>query len=149
MIVFFFQDGPIKNQLTSREKLRSLDLIGTTVFLPTLICLLLALQWGGQKYAWSNVRIIVQFVLFAVGFCVWIYLQHRKQDQATVPPRIIDNRNVGGAIVYCIFLGGGFFVLVYYVCVSCSSRELLLTVRWNSFPSGSKQSKGRVLLAQV
>ncbi|KAJ5997574.1 hypothetical protein N7522_009234 [Penicillium canescens] len=115
VIVLFFQDKQTKNKITNREKLRSLDLIGTAIFLPGIICLLLALQWGGQKYPWANVRIIVLFVLFGVCLCVWIYIQYRKQDRATVPPRIIKNRNVWGAMAYTILIGASFFVLVYYL----------------------------------
>nr|ADY16699.1 TqaJ [Penicillium aethiopicum] len=114
-IAFFFQDKPPLKETTTREKLQSLDLIGTAIFLPAIICLLLALQWGGQKYPWSNVRIIVLFVLFGVGLCVWLYVQHVKQDLATVPPRIIKNRNVWGALAYNTCLGGAFFVSVYYL----------------------------------
>ena len=32
------------------EKIRQLDLYGTAVFLPGVVCLLLALQWGGSEY---------------------------------------------------------------------------------------------------
>ncbi|KAJ5490289.1 Major facilitator superfamily domain general substrate transporter [Penicillium expansum] len=93
----------------------SLDLIGTAIFLPTIVCLLLALQWGGQKYPWANPRIIVLFVLFGLGLCFWMYVQHVRQDLATVPPRIIKNRNVWGALAYSTCLGGAFFVSVYYL----------------------------------
>ncbi|KGO74119.1 Major facilitator superfamily domain, general substrate transporter [Penicillium italicum] len=115
VVGLFFQDKAPQKEITSREKLQSLDLIGTTIFLPTIVCLLLALQWGGQKYPWSNVRIIVLFVLFGVGLCAWLYVQHARQDLATVPPRIIKNRNVWGAIAYTICIGGEFFVSVYYL----------------------------------
>jgi hypothetical protein len=30
------------------------------------VSLLLALQWGGSKYAWDNGRIIALFVLFGI-----------------------------------------------------------------------------------
>lgn len=33
------------------EKLKKLDFVGTAVFVPGTVCLLLALQWGGQTYA--------------------------------------------------------------------------------------------------
>ena len=37
-----------------KEKLEQFDVFGSIVFLPMIVCLLLALQWGGSKYAWSN-----------------------------------------------------------------------------------------------
>lgn len=35
------------------KKLSQLDFIGTSALIPSMICLLLALQWGGQTYAVS------------------------------------------------------------------------------------------------
>ena len=36
------------------EKLLQLDGLGTAVLIPGVVCLLLALQWGGQTYAVSH-----------------------------------------------------------------------------------------------
>lgn len=35
-------------------RLCQLDALGTTLLVPGVVCLLLALQWGGQKYAVSH-----------------------------------------------------------------------------------------------
>jgi hypothetical protein len=37
-----------------REKLAQFDAPGTTFLIPGVVCLLLALQWGGQTYAVSK-----------------------------------------------------------------------------------------------
>ena len=47
-------------------KLAQFDPLGTSLFVPSVICLLLALQWGGTTYAWSDGRIIALFVLFGI-----------------------------------------------------------------------------------
>lgn len=51
--------------LTWWQAIKRFDPFGSAVLLPLIICLLLALQWGGTQYAWSSPRIIVVLVLFA------------------------------------------------------------------------------------
>jgi hypothetical protein len=45
------------------------------VFIPAIISLLLALQWGGSKYEWKNGRIIALFVIFGVFISAFIAIQ--------------------------------------------------------------------------
>lgn len=97
------------------NKLRRMDPIGILVFIPAIICILLTLQWGGTKYEWSNARIIAMFVLFGVFGALWCAVQFWKQEEATVPPRLLKNRNVLGAVIHAMFLGGSFFVFGFYV----------------------------------
>lgn len=92
-----------------------MDPLGIVTFIPAVISLLLTLQWGGTKYDWTNPRIIALFILFAVFGTLWGAIQLWKQDDATVPPRLLKDRNVLGAVVHAIFLGGSFFVFGYYV----------------------------------
>ena len=55
LIIFFFLDMPERDttKLPLVKKLIQLDALGTTLLVPGVVCLLLALQWGGQKYAVS------------------------------------------------------------------------------------------------
>ncbi len=111
-----------KVEATWREQIRKFDLEGNALFLPCIICLLLALQWGGSKYPWNSGRIIALLVisgLLALGF---IAVQWWKQEEATVPPRVFLNRNVWGCALFGAMLGAAFFVLVYYL------REFLPTL---------------------
>ncbi|KAF2757044.1 MFS general substrate transporter [Pseudovirgaria hyperparasitica] len=96
-------------------KINQMDPIGFAFFAPGIICVLLALQWGGSKYEWSNGRIIALFVLFGVLIIGFIVVQFWKQDRATVPPRILKDRNVWGSAVFGACLGAAFFVMVYWI----------------------------------
>ncbi|KEF59405.1 uncharacterized protein A1O9_04249 [Exophiala aquamarina CBS 119918] len=51
--------------LPLKEKVKKMDLLGTFFFVPDVVCLLIALQWGGIRYGWQNARIITLLVLFA------------------------------------------------------------------------------------
>ena len=102
-------------ELGWKERVKEFDLFGTAFFIPAIICLLLALQWGGTKYPWGSGRIIALFVLFGVLIMVFIGIQFWKQDSATVPPRIMKNRSVAAAAWFAFTLGSFFLLLVYFL----------------------------------
>ncbi|KAJ5143534.1 uncharacterized protein N7515_002321 [Penicillium bovifimosum] len=115
VLAFFPNPKAILKKNTFKEQIKELDLIGSFFFLPAIISLLLALQWGGTRYAWSNGRIIGLFVVFGVLGLIFIGTQIWAGDRATVPPRLIKNRNVWGSAWYAAALGAAFFVLTYYL----------------------------------
>ncbi|KAJ4301169.1 MFS sugar transporter [Kalmusia sp. IMI 367209] len=97
------------------EQVKKFDLEGTVLFLPAIICLLLALQWGGSKYEWKNGRIIALLVIAGLLLIGFLAIQVWKQEDATVPPRVFKNRNVWGSAWFGAMLGAAFFVMVYYI----------------------------------
>ncbi|KKA24338.1 Efflux pump antibiotic resistance protein [Rasamsonia emersonii CBS 393.64] len=118
IIVLILKASPPPNPSaasTTRERLAQLDPLGTLCFLPGIACLLLALQWGGSKYAWDNARIIVLFVLFGVLMILFVAIQIWKQDTATVPPRIIKQRSVAFGFCFTICVAGSMMLFVYYL----------------------------------
>ncbi|KAF2206021.1 MFS general substrate transporter [Delitschia confertaspora ATCC 74209] len=104
-----------KVEATWREQITKFDLPGTAVFLPCVICLLLALQWGGSKYPWKSGRIIALLVIAGLLALTFFAIQIWKQEDATVPPRVFKNRNVWGSAWFGAMLGASFFAMVYYL----------------------------------
>ncbi|RSL61000.1 hypothetical protein CEP54_006415 [Fusarium duplospermum] len=119
-VVLFFQPpqappGSSKEKVSWRQQIGHFDLPGTACFLPAIISLLLALQWGGSRYPWSNGRIIGLLVLFGLLIILFVVIQFWKQDKATVPPRILADRTVWSCAAFAICLGASFFLLIYYI----------------------------------
>lgn len=108
------QEGRAANTLW-REQVKKLDPIGTIFFISGVVCLLLSLQWGGSTYPWNNGRIIALLVLFVICICIFIFLQIWNPDYATVPPRIVKNRNIIGAMWAMLMLGSSMMTMVYYL----------------------------------
>ena len=105
------------NGLSVRERILKLDLIGAGILVPTVVCLLLALQWGGSTYPWKDSKIIGLFVGFGLLAMVFAYSQIRLGDQATLPPRFFRDRNVVCALAFGFFFGAGFFALIFYLAI--------------------------------
>ncbi|KAM3553705.1 hypothetical protein MY1884_006522 [Beauveria asiatica] len=101
--------------LPQKTKLVRLDPVGTTLFIPTVVSLLLALQWGGSTYSWSNWRIIVLFVCFAVGSVAFAAVQYKMPKSASLPWRLVKQRTMALATCVMLFLAGSMMMLVYYI----------------------------------
>ncbi|OJJ51246.1 hypothetical protein ASPZODRAFT_87380 [Penicilliopsis zonata CBS 506.65] len=110
--------NPPKKQTTGwRGLLDIIDIQGTALLLPSTVCLLLALQWGGTDYAWNSWRCILLFCVF--GFCglIWCYVQVREGDKATVPMRLLRMRSILAAMVFGFALFGVMFLQSYYMSI--------------------------------
>jgi MFS family permease len=124
-ILFLFKaQKAVKETVGFKDQLSKLDPIGLVLFLPSVICLLLALQWGGSAYPWRDARVIALFVIFGVLLLLFIAVQWWQGDQATIPPRLIKNRNIWGSSLYTFCLVGGFMVFTYFVSLHCHSPQI-------------------------
>lgn len=102
---------------TLAKTLQQFDILGTICFVPANICLLLALQWGGNTYAWNTWRIIFLFCISTVLFIIWGVIQWKKRDLATLPPRIISQRSMTFGVWASFTIGATTFVLTYFIPV--------------------------------
>lgn len=122
------QDWPVL------KKIRQLDLTGTAIFVPGIVALLFALQSGGTTFGWSDPRIIVSLVISVLligAFALW---QVHKQEDATLPPRIVKNRTVLSGMLFAGCNNGLFTVVEYYVSTFCVALIRIHGAELCSFP---------------
>lgn len=93
----------------------TLDLPGLATLTPAIICLLLALQWGGVQYAWNSARIIALLVLSGVLALTFVAIEIKQGEKAMLPPRIFSQRSILCACLFSFCSSGASFVLIYYV----------------------------------
>ena len=109
--------APVKAGLTLKEKLLQLDPLGNCLLLASVICLLLALQWGGSLYVWSDGRIIALLVLFGVLTIAFTALQVAKGDKASVPGSVAGQRSVAAALIITTCVYGPLMIVTYYLSI--------------------------------
>lgn len=132
-----------------REKWQQFDVAGTVVLILGTTCMLLTLQWGGARYGWQNGRIIALLTIFAVSMLAFIAIQYRRQERATIPPRIIQYRSVASSAGYVFAMGAGMNVLEYFVSFFVGKAYFLKSVanhaRAFSYLFGFRLSRASIL----
>ncbi|GME34335.1 mfs aflatoxin efflux [Neofusicoccum parvum] len=99
------------------QKLSQLDVLGTAFLIPGVVCLLLALQWGGQTYAWSNGRIVALLTLGGVLLVAFTAVQILLPETATIPPRIFKQRSIVAGCWATVCVGSSQYIYVYFLPV--------------------------------
>ncbi|RAL13118.1 MDR family MFS transporter [Aspergillus homomorphus CBS 101889] len=99
----------------SGQFVRSIDLIGFIALAPSVVCLLLALQWGGVQYGWGNARIVVLLILSATLGIIFILIEVQQGSKAMLPARIFSQRTVASASFFAFCTSGSIFILTYYL----------------------------------
>ncbi|KAF4539092.1 MFS aflatoxin efflux [Lasiodiplodia theobromae] len=97
------------------QKLAQLDILGTTVLIPGVICFLLALQWGGNTYAWSNGRIVALLTLGGILLLAFVAIQILLPKTATIPPRIFKQRSIVAGCWATVCIGSSQYIFVYFL----------------------------------
>jgi MFS family permease len=108
-------DPPNREHLTVLEQIKRLDPIGVFFFVPSIVCLILALQWGGTTYAWSDPKIIGLLVTFAVLLVVFAVVEILTPETAMAPTRVVLNRSVAGSMIYTFLNYGSIMAIAYYL----------------------------------
>jgi hypothetical protein len=116
--LFFLHLEPAKREsLTLFEKFKRFDPAGAFFFIPSMTSLVLALQWGGTRYDWSDARIIGLFVSFGVLLVIFISIEIMLPETAMTPMRVVLNRSVAGSMIYTFLLSGGMMAIIYYLTI--------------------------------
>ncbi|KAL3469303.1 MFS general substrate transporter, partial [Aspergillus californicus] len=103
-----------------------LDYLGTTLFIPSMISLLLGLIRGGVEHPWSSWRIIIPLVLGILGWIAFHIQQQFYAPSPSVPPRLFANRTSATAFLLT-FLSSilvqaqSYFLPIYFQAVQGTS----------------------------
>lgn len=82
------------------EKFLQMDLIGTGLIMAAVICLLLALEWGGVLKAWNSSDVIGTLIGFCLISIAFGLVEWWQGPRALLLPRIIKRREVWSG---CLF----------------------------------------------
>jgi hypothetical protein len=115
LVLFFHPPARVSDSTTLAQKLAKLDLFGALLFIPSIIMILLALQWGGTQYVWKSATIIGLFLGGGGLIAIFMAWQGFKGDNAMIPPRLMTQRTICMACFTNFFAMGAVLTSIYYL----------------------------------
>ncbi|KAE8140151.1 major facilitator superfamily domain-containing protein [Aspergillus pseudotamarii] len=105
-------NNPLPTLHIIREKL---DLIGFSIFVPAIIQLLLALDYGGNQYPWNSATVIGLFCCSGAMFILFLGWEYRTGREAMFPLYMVSQGIVLFSCLFMFFLGGMNACATYYL----------------------------------
>lgn len=113
----YIPDGIPKPDLRTllRTTVESLDLIGFAIFAPAAIMFFLAMEYGGNQYAWNSATVIGLFCGAGATFIIFLCWEYFKGDGAMIPFSLVRQRIVWSSCTTLFFTVGTLICGVYYL----------------------------------
>jgi EmrB/QacA subfamily drug resistance transporter len=92
----------------------SIDIPGVMALVLMVVPAMLALSWGGVKYAWDSYVIIGMLVFAGVMLGLFLFLEHRAEEPI-IPLHIFKNRIVAISNLTSFLTGMGMFGAIMFI----------------------------------
>ncbi|KAL4967809.1 MDR family MFS transporter [Aspergillus stella-maris] len=141
LVITFLFENPATQRITPQsalQNLKQLNIPSLSIFTGGIVCLLLALQWGGTTYPWSSARVIICLGMSAVSIAIFLGHELLRKDTATIPRSVVLNRTAGLCLIYAFASSLAFNVLDYF-----------LPLWFQSIKGSSAASSGLSLLPSI
>ncbi|KAK5738749.1 hypothetical protein LTS12_025492 [Elasticomyces elasticus] len=96
---------------------KTLDLVGFAFISSATIMLLLALQYGGNQYAWDSSVVIGLLCGAAAVFALFLFWEHRQGEGAMIPFAFLRSPVVRSASLTQFFALGGILIGDFYLAI--------------------------------
>jgi len=93
---------------------QKIDYLGATTLVGAVVCLLFALEFGGNQYPWDSVQIIGLFAGFAVLLLAFIFAE-RRAAEPVISFGMFKHRLFATSNLVGIFYGAAFIVPTIYI----------------------------------
>lgn len=98
-----------------KEKILQMDISGMALIVSTVLCYLLAMQWGGVSKPWNHRDVIGTLVGFVFLTIAFIINEWYMNERALLMPRLLKKRRVWTTCVFTFLASGSYFALIYFL----------------------------------
>ncbi|ETS87492.1 hypothetical protein PFICI_01320 [Pestalotiopsis fici W106-1] len=120
------------------SKIKKLHVSHLIIFTASIVCLLLALEWGGVSLAWTDIKVIALLVIFGSTFGVFVALEMLQKGRGTIPRSVLFDRTAGLCLLYAFCAAAAFNVTDYF-----------LPIWFQAIKGATAEQSGQMLLPSI
>ncbi|MFJ7729458.1 MDR family MFS transporter [Neobacillus sp. NPDC097160] len=106
-IVISYKESPVHQK-------QSIDWWGAVTLIGAVVCLMFALELGGQKYAWDSSVILSLFTGFAALSLLFLFVETKAKDPI-ISFSMFKNQLFAGSTLVGLFYGAAFMAATVYI----------------------------------
>jgi len=106
-ILISYKESPVHQK-------QSIDWWGAVTLIGAVVCLMFALELGGQKYAWDSSVILSLFTGFAALFLLFLFVETKAKDPI-ISFSMFKNQLFAGSTLVGLFYGAAFMAATVYI----------------------------------
>lgn len=84
-----------------KEKLLQMDLLGFLTITASVVCYLLALQWGGVEKRWSSADVVGCLIGFGVFLIAFVVNEWWQGEKALLLPAVLKDYTIAIGCAFC------------------------------------------------
>ncbi|KAI0470114.1 major facilitator superfamily domain-containing protein [Xylariaceae sp. FL0804] len=98
-------------------RLKHIDYIGNAILIASVVAVLIALSWGGTRYAWSSYQILTPLLLGILGLVIFHVYESMSWVKAypPLPERVFKRRTPAAALVIAFINFICLFWAIYFL----------------------------------
>ncbi|RLQ96249.1 DHA2 family efflux MFS transporter permease subunit [Falsibacillus albus] len=101
------------NESKGHEK-QTIDWWGAATLVGAVVCLMFALELGGQKYNWDSIEIIGLFSGFSLLSIIFLFIENNVSSPI-ISFSMFKNRLFAGSTIVALFYGAAFMAATVYI----------------------------------
>ncbi|THG99353.1 hypothetical protein EW145_g7284 [Phellinidium pouzarii] len=113
-MIIYFLDVRVP-RLSFKEKMRSLDWFGNVIIIASTTAVVIALTWGGIKFAWTSANVLVPLILGLFGLGGFVWYEFYVPTHPVLPFQVLSSRTSLSGYTQAFFGNFFQFATVYYL----------------------------------
>ncbi|OMJ17654.1 putative MFS-type transporter YusP [Smittium culicis] len=112
-VVFIIKVKPPTGSI--KDKLSRIDFFGLLLLVSALVMILLALNWGGNDYAWNSPLVLSLLIVGLLMVAVFVIYEIKFPKEPLIPMKIFKVRNISLILASQFFIGYVMFGIIFYI----------------------------------